>query len=113
MVDLGAAGRRPDPAVAAAVVAEEGERRAGQADQGPEALAAAAGQDGIPRAVVREQHVERRPGQGRQAPVPDAAPLGRPAAGVRCLVVDAPDGTHPQRAGQRLDPAVTDAADEP
>ena len=41
----------------------------------------------------------------------------RPRSGVLrrafgCLVVDAPEGAHTQRAGQRLDPTVTDAADE-
>src|SRR5262249_50473113 len=56
-----------DPAAGAVVVAEEGERRLGGADDRADVLAAAIGKDGVPRRLVHQQHVKAGAAQRRRA----------------------------------------------
>src|SRR5438876_2208454 len=79
-----------DAAAGAVVVAEEGERRPGAADDRPNLLAAAVGADGVARRLVRQQHVKAGAAQRRRAALADPGARWDPLAGARGAVVDAP-----------------------
>src|SRR5438874_9165453 len=71
VVDARAAEVPLDPAARAVVVAEEGERRPGAADDRPDLLAAAVGEDSVAWRLVRQQHVKAGAAQRRRAAVAD------------------------------------------
>src|SRR5262249_4238960 len=71
-----------DPAPGAVVVAEEGERRPGGADDRPNRLAALVGEDGAARRLVRQQHVEPGASQRRRGAAADPSTARDPPGGL-------------------------------
>src|SRR5262249_42605401 len=92
------------------VVAEEREPRPRAVDDRPDVLAAAAGEDGVTRRLVRQQHVKLGAGERRRAAAANAAARRDPPAGARGLVIDAPECADAQATRQYGDVAVADAA---
>src|SRR5438034_6866312 len=96
-----------DPSASAVVVAEEGKRGLGAADDRPDFLAAAVGQNRVARRLVRQQHVKAGAAQRRRAAKADPAARWDPLAGARGAVVDAPQRADTQPARQLGDVAVS------